>query len=54
MKIVTSREVTQYGPVEIYTIWRNVFLSLSKRKKIYIGLNSVKTQKEEIFETFRV
>jgi len=45
MKIVTSREVKQYGPVEIYTIWRNVFLSLSKRKKIYIRLKCQNTER---------
>jgi hypothetical protein len=53
MKIVTSWEVTQYDPVEIYTIWKNVLLPLSKRKKIDTRLNGVKTQKEEIFEIDR-
>ena len=54
MKIVTSWDVTLYDPVEIYTVWRNVFLPSSKRKKIYARLHSFKTQKKEIFETYRV
>ena len=54
MKIVTSWDVTQYDPVEIYTVWRNVFLRSSKRKKIYARLHSFKIQKKEIFGTYRV
>jgi len=54
MKNVTSWEVTQYDPEEIYTVWRNVFLLSSKRKKIYTRLHSVKIQKKEFFETYRV
>jgi hypothetical protein len=54
MLILTSWEAMQYDPVEIYTVWRNVFLPSSKRKKIYTRLHSVKTQKKEISETYRV
>jgi hypothetical protein len=54
MKILSSWEVMQYDPVEIYTVWRNVFLPSSKRKKIYTRPRSVKTQKKEIFVTYRV
>lgn len=53
-KILTNWEVTQYDPVDLHSVWRNVFLPSSIRKKIYTILHSVKSRKKAIFETYRV
>jgi hypothetical protein len=48
VKIVASWEVTHYDPVEIYTIWKKVFLPLSKRKKIYTRIKCQNTERRNL------